>query len=251
MQDRYSGDVGDFGKYILLNQLYANSKEKITIGFNWYKVTQEEKNNDGKYTNYLSPSNRQYHHYYRCSPEIHTKLKSIVDSDNRCLEAIENNNVLPPNTLFYSNEIPLCENYVNRKSKRKHWFDQSLSSLNEADVVYVDPDNGIQTKSVKKTHKDSIKYVFKDEIQKYYLEGKSVIIYNHRNMAPEEVYLNKFRELANLFSEEADLRVLKFSRYSVRDYVFLIQQKHKHIINKTIDQLIQKPFNFMFNERDL
>ncbi len=251
MQDQYSGDVGDFGKYIMLNRLYANSKESITIGVNWYKVTPEEENNDGKYIDYLSPSNRRYRHFYRCSPEIHEKLKSIVNSDNRCLEAIENNELLPPNTLFYSNEIPLCENSVNRETKRKHWFDQSLPTLDGADLIYLDPDTGILPKSVKKTHKDSIKYVFKDEIQKYYLEGKSVIIYNHKDRTSEEEYLNKLQELINLFSEDVGLRILKFSKYSTRDYIFLIQKKHKNIIDKTIDQLVQKPFNFMFSERDL
>jgi hypothetical protein len=49
MQDKYVGDVGDFGKYGLLNQIYAQSKEhvqlkgNINIGINWYKNTKEEK----------------------------------------------------------------------------------------------------------------------------------------------------------------------------------------------------------------
>ena len=35
MQDRYAGDIGDFGKIALLQQI----REKgLTIGVNWYKV---------------------------------------------------------------------------------------------------------------------------------------------------------------------------------------------------------------------
>lgn len=58
MQDKFVGDVGDFGKYGLLNYVYTQSqenicKEKICIGINWYKNTKEKENNDGKFTNYL------------------------------------------------------------------------------------------------------------------------------------------------------------------------------------------------------
>ncbi|MBP7186237.1 MAG: hypothetical protein KBA55_05630 [Ruminococcus sp.] len=32
MQDRYAGDIGDYGKFILLRKL----SEKFRIGINWY-----------------------------------------------------------------------------------------------------------------------------------------------------------------------------------------------------------------------
>ncbi len=46
MQDRYAGDIGDFGKFSLLTEL---SKQGLAIGINWYKTEPmiSEKNNDG------------------------------------------------------------------------------------------------------------------------------------------------------------------------------------------------------------
>ena len=35
MQDRYAGDIGDFGKIGLLKALYTQG---LSIGVNWYRV---------------------------------------------------------------------------------------------------------------------------------------------------------------------------------------------------------------------
>src|SRR5829696_4979011 len=52
MQDRYVGDVGDFGKYGLLRTLGAG----LSLGVVWYLVPNESHNADGKHTSYLIPS---------------------------------------------------------------------------------------------------------------------------------------------------------------------------------------------------
>ena len=44
MQDRYVGDVGDFGKYGLLRALCGGD---LTLGVVWYLYPDEEANNDG------------------------------------------------------------------------------------------------------------------------------------------------------------------------------------------------------------
>ena len=56
MQDRYAGDVGDFGKFGMLRCM---EKAGIRVGINWYLVDDESHNNDGKHTGYLS--DRKFH----------------------------------------------------------------------------------------------------------------------------------------------------------------------------------------------
>ena len=48
MQDCYAGDIGDYGKFVLLREL---NKQGLSIGINWYKSDSivSEKQNDGKY----------------------------------------------------------------------------------------------------------------------------------------------------------------------------------------------------------
>lgn len=50
MQDRYTGDVGDFGK---LGMLRLIEKSGLSVGVNWDLVRDELHNNDGKNVGYL------------------------------------------------------------------------------------------------------------------------------------------------------------------------------------------------------
>lgn len=51
MQDNYIGDIGDYGKYGLLREIYAAD---MSLSVNWYRVvpTKIGKQDDGKYINY-------------------------------------------------------------------------------------------------------------------------------------------------------------------------------------------------------
>ena len=48
MQNRYTGDIGDFGKLGLLRVLQDAG---FSIGVNWYLTPDENHNQDGKHTN--------------------------------------------------------------------------------------------------------------------------------------------------------------------------------------------------------
>jgi hypothetical protein len=106
MQDKYVGDVGDFGKYGLLNEIYNQSNGNIKLGVNWYKVSKEEDNNDGKHIDYLEDNFKAKASYIQCFPKLYDKMKGIVLNNNRTLSEIESNQILPENTIFYSKTIP-------------------------------------------------------------------------------------------------------------------------------------------------
>lgn len=46
MQDRYTGDIGDYGKLGLLRCLAASG---LRVGVNWYRTPDEDHNEDGKF----------------------------------------------------------------------------------------------------------------------------------------------------------------------------------------------------------
>lgn len=251
MQDKYVGDIGDFGKYGMLNEIYNHSNGSISLGVNWYKATKEEDNNDGNYIDYLENTFKDRAFYIQCFPELYAKLRLIIQSDKRCLMKIEKNQILPENTIFYSKPVPyLAPYYKTREIERVEWFQNSLTHLKNADVIFVDSDNGIECASTKKTKTNAIKYVFKDEIKEYYLNGKSVVIYNHKNRYSNREYNRKILDLKSLFQKECLIRVLRSRKKSTRDYIFLIQSPHESIINSTIDLLQKQPYNFMFEEYD-
>ena len=55
MQNRYSGDIGDFSKLGLLRALLPCG---IPIGINWYLVPDETHNGDGRHVKYLEKEGR-------------------------------------------------------------------------------------------------------------------------------------------------------------------------------------------------
>ena len=50
MQNRYAGDVGDFGK---IGMLRCIEQSGVKIGVNWYLVEDESHNQDGKHIGYI------------------------------------------------------------------------------------------------------------------------------------------------------------------------------------------------------
>ena len=51
MQNRYTGDIGDYSKLGLLRALQSAG---FSIGLNWYLTPDETHNNDGGHTKYLT-----------------------------------------------------------------------------------------------------------------------------------------------------------------------------------------------------
>ena len=66
MQDRYTGDIGDFGKLGLLRQLASTG---LSIGVNWYRTPDETHNSDGLHVGYL-----QKEQFRTCDPALWSAL---------------------------------------------------------------------------------------------------------------------------------------------------------------------------------
>ena len=120
---------------------------------------------------------------------------------------------------------------------RDKWHNQALKKLCCKDIIFCDPDNGLEVKSTKPTSKNGNKYITYQEAADYYKNGSSIIIYNHRDRKPETEYVKrflKFREIKE--TVDAKMFYLRASRFSVRDYLFIIHGRHfsdlKNALNK-------------------
>jgi hypothetical protein len=78
VQDRYTSDVGDFGKYGLLRALCGmHDDPSLRLGVVWYLVP-ESHNDDGKHTRYLQVDKGGLGY---CDRELYDGLRRLVVDD--------------------------------------------------------------------------------------------------------------------------------------------------------------------------
>ena len=238
MQNRYAGDVGDFGKLGLLRQLTSS---QLNIGVNWYLAPDESHNADGKHIGYIQDTR-----YNGCDDSLRNSLKEIVNGQ-RSVSALETM-YLVSNAIYY-HEVLYSP---SRTFSRRDWHLKALEVLNSADIVFLDPDNGILVKSVTTGSAKSNKYVFANEIADYFTAGKSVITYNHRCREQESVYLQRFDWMyENSILKDAVIEGVTFMRGTVRDYIFTMQPSHAARLMGCLDNMLQSPWGNHFNKLDL
>ncbi len=174
MQNRYAGDVGDFGKLGLLRQISATG---LKIGINWYLVPDESGTDDGRHIGYLNDSK-----FSGCDDALKNKLQQVVTNE-RCVRALEEMQLIK-DAVYEHNVLGI----PSKGFSRKEWHERALQTFATVDIVFLDPDNGLLPKSVSISSAKSIKFVTRSEIIDYYQQGKSVIFYNHRCREQEKVY---------------------------------------------------------------
>ena len=86
MQNRYTGDIGDFSKLGLLRVLRDTG---LSIGLNWYLTPNESHNSDGRHTKYLTQGE-----FIRCDRQLARELKGIIDGKRREVHLLENDDIL-------------------------------------------------------------------------------------------------------------------------------------------------------------
>lgn len=237
MQDRYTGDIGDFGKLGLLRKLSA----RLSIGVNWYLAPDETHNGDGRHIEYLEKDS-----FRICDEPLWNALKQIVQSGERKVSALESAHIL--SATPFSEKVPFSgDTKAEREASRKGWHQQALKELKDCDLVFVDPDNGLMVPSAEGGPK-SVKFALPSELEDYYMQGSSVVYYQHKARRADEFYMKQHQEL--LASETfagATGTGLKFIPTSQRYYFFIIQPKHKAIIDACMQEFLATPWSQHFS----
>lgn len=236
MQNRYAGDVGDFGKLGMLRRIEQNG---IKIGVNWYLVDDENHNQDGKHIGYLQDAK-----FVGLDEELRRALAFLIMNNLRSVKQLEELKLLQ-SALFY-NEV-LKSNDDGFRDSRQKWHKKGLECLKECELVFLDPDNGLLPGSVSSGSGKSIKYVLPEEIIDYYKAGHSVVFYSHRTREQLDTYLTRFDELFD--SNELDGATvvgISFRRGTVRDYFFILQKEHKERVIRSLTELFKSDWRKHF-----
>jgi CBS domain-containing protein len=166
MKNQYFGDVNDFRKYGLLRAL--TGRGEISTAVCWM-LTPDDGRTDGQFTTYLTQPER-WRHY---DSELYDQLREAVAiQGRRDVRYVEEVGLLP-STRFYD------ELLHDDAGSRENYFETFWQVSKGCDLVFFDPDNGLEVKSKPYGKRDSCKYLYWRELEKAVASGHSVLVYQH------------------------------------------------------------------------
>ncbi len=246
MQDRYVGDVGDFGKYGLLKALCGDD---LPLGVVWYLYPDEEDNGDGGHVQYLKPTTRNRRRFRDCDPTLYDALGEIVRDEERHVASVRKRGVLSGGTVFY--EAPLSFRGMSasaigpaakrdRLRHREAWVRGALEAVEGCDVVFVDPDNGLESGTPRHYLKGP-KYAYFNELAPYLERNQSLVVYHHlgRNISAE----NQIRERLVQVNERLGWALaLRYRRGPARAFFVVPSDAHREVLAERARRLEQDPY---------
>jgi hypothetical protein len=251
VQNKYVGDVGDFGKYGLLRALCQpqDGYPPLKLGVIWYLVPDESHNNDGKHTAYLQPTPQNHQRFRECDPELYDTLQQLVNTGQRRVEAVERSNILGPHTAFYSR--PLTYEGLRTRSERlafrEAWLAEALEAVKDCDLVFIDPDNGLPPKAGPYEQR-GIKYVFQEELARIAARGQSLVIYHHLGRQTKAV--SQIRQLCEEVGpnlrRNAPVWGLRFHRGTARIFLVTPASTQQELLAASIHEFCTKPWGAHF-----
>jgi len=179
MKNQYFGDINDYRKYGLIRSILDTYNFRLLMA---WMLTPDDSRTDGKFIDYLSEP------YWDCYDSIlYKKLQDLICLNNiRKVAFIEKTNLLP-GAKYFSRIV------LDSRKDRTAWFQELLFKANDADLVFLDPDNGIEVKSKPYGEKYSSKYLYWREISDLWEQGKSLLIYQHFCREERRLFIERLR----------------------------------------------------------
>ena len=248
MQDRYAGDVGDFGKYGLLRRLCGPDAHgpALRLGVLWYRF-EDATPGDGKHISYLEPPLAQ--EFRKCDPDLFRKMDSIVHGE-RSIAAVETSGTLPPGTAFFGDKLAFGrhEPGASRVLKRRNWLEAGLRTVEHADLVFADPDNGLEIPSVGRLEAKGPKYVYYDDLRACWARGQSLVVYQHiaRNRTAEEQIAARHAALREHLEGAEGMVTLRWRRFTSRAYFVIPAAGHAELLGARCSAFLASPWGRHF-----
>jgi hypothetical protein len=199
MKEQYFGDIKDFYKFFFLKNIIHEYK----LGINWC-LTSKDKSNEGndKVINYPELENEDKNLY-----------KILAEGKFSNIEIKYFNH----NTKYYTEEHKeFHKEYIYEKA--------AFSELKNQDVIFFDPDNGIEMPS--KSLSERYKYISYRTISKYWNINRTLIIFQYKDHQKYSLKTKKENLCSCLGCKSSDILIIN-SKYVY--YICIINKQHEKI----------------------
>ncbi len=228
MKNQYVGDLNDYYKLSLLRIVEEVGLKVFIV---WMLTPNDDESKDGRRVKYLE--NRNAKKWRKYDSRIYGELEKVKDiilgkKGERSVRWLENNilNGILSARDFYSEYVP------DGQEKREEWFRKLLEKLDsKVNLVFLDPDNGLEVKSVPYGKKKSSKYVYFKELQEFWDRGKSLLIYQHYPRGKRKDFERRLVE--RIRDNFGNVEILLF-RTSYVAFVLVLNKCHEGYQNEII-----------------
>lgn len=220
MRHNFVNDIGDYAKYALLRTLCANVQNRAPkLGVIWYLTEHTEQNGDGRRRPHLSQDG-----WEQIDPELLVKMRTIESrlrgTGDLHLKLIEESDILPSDTVYFSDPLPNAHGSSSQRlAQRIDWFTGAKSAVADCNLLFLDPDNGLEVKSVPLGSRLAGKYAAVSEIADLLADGALVILYQHCDRSPWNIQKAKINgKLSNGVGQPLYIRSLRFGAFGARAF---------------------------------
>ncbi len=242
MNDRYAGDIGDFGKYGLLRALCGFPRDPkgrcLKLGIVWYLTPEDGGRRRDRIYDYL------WKRPDLCDldPNLRDSLRVLAERGPATVQRIEQSGACPPNTVHFDDCVPMDFHTsfpAERSQERQVWAERALDLMTECDLVFLDPDNGIVTDQRVEHHsKRGSMYVFVDEMRPYLARDQSLVVYHHtgRNGTADDQSDRTVSRLRTELGLRLRPLVLRYHRGTSRSYFIVPSASLLDLISERVTE---------------
>ena len=130
-------------------------------------LTHDDGGSDGELRNYLSKPER----WRKYDPELYDRLQMLqqpgVRRSVQCAPAWQ----LVPRATYFDQLI------TDGARQRDGYFRAAFETLRECQILFFDPDSGIEVQSVGRGKRGSARYIYRGELREAYGSGHSLLVY--------------------------------------------------------------------------
>jgi len=212
----------------------------------WYLTPDQPQLGDGGFLDYLLPEAED--EYRPCDPELFASLRALVMSGARSVAGVRIREILPPGTIYYESLLAYAGAARGRRlAMREQWLDQALIATAPADIVFLDPDNGLRTRPLE-GKPEELKSVHLDELRPYLARGQSCVVYHHLGRTrTHDVEMSDWREtLQEGLGLDTPPFALRFARRSPRVFFVIPAAAHRTELAARLGRFLDGPWGRLF-----
>jgi len=210
MKNEFFGDIRDYRKYGLLRKLAGGKKGSAAV---CWMLTPDE----GRPTSTEYLWRRKWDRFDR--DLFYALHKAVICDKERDVARAENPDILDPEIFSFYKET-LTDNI----DQQRDYFKKFFSLAEGKDLIFFDPDNGLEVKGVRRGRKDSSKYLYLDELSVAFNKQHSIVVFQFYRQIKAEDVINQ--RTSQIFS---CLDVNKIASFKTPSVIFFLIPQPSHV----------------------